>query len=863
MRCSSCQAENPAASRFCNACGASLTEAASTGTATPRKPPSTSTADEGRFPAGTVLGERYRVLGLLGRGGMGEVYRAVDLKLEQQVALKFLPPAATARNSQLLERFRSEVRIARQVSHRNVCRVYDLGEVDGAPYISMEYVDGETLGSLLHRIGRLPGDKALEFARRLCAGLAAAHEKGVLHRDLKPANIMIDGQGQVRIMDFGLAAAADAIAGGDIRSGTPAYMAPEQRDGREVTVRSDIYSLGLVIAEMFTGQKAAADGKITTTTKDLDPAVEKVIRRCLDPNPRDRQATALEVARALPGGDLLAEALAAGDTPSPEMVAASEEQGTLSVRAAVVCLSTVIAGSLVLVFWLSQYNVFNVGSFPYSPEILAQKAREIAVRLGDTEPPGESDYGLSVGVVDRNLRAKLTSGQPAVIVFWYRQGPRPQAAPPFARGLDEFQDETWIAPGPPPLVPGSVQIRLDPRGRLIDFRGVPQSRSTLTPSARTADWTVLFDTSGIDSSQLSPVQVESVPPVSSDQQAAWTGRFPDEPSEPMHVAAAALNGVPVYFSLRSPAPPQGGFLGPDFSQTTRVIVGMLGAVVILSTAIAVTLAWSNYRRGRGDLKGSSRLAIFGFAGSLALVSDGPYDVARELGSACVSAAVMWVLYMALEPYVRRRWPETLISWTRLLSGRLRDPLVSGHMLAGLALGVALAVLFHTWLVIQSRGEYVAVGVLHLGAGRWLLDSIGMLAYVVQVSFGSLFLLFLLRAFLPRPWLFFVAAVLVVPFLPASVFEALTTDIVDRNVGAALTFVVGCFPVLALLRLGLLSVVVMLFAGVMAANFVSPDYTAWYAAPGIAGMATILLAALVGFRFALGGRKVWQRNPLEG
>jgi serine/threonine-protein kinase len=639
-------------------------------------------------------------------------------------------------------------------------------------------------------------------------------------------------------------------------------MAPEQRDGREVTVRSDIYSLGLVIAEMFTGQKAGADGKITTTAQDLDPAVEKVIRRCLDPNPRDRPATALEVARALPGGDPLAEALAAGDTPSPEMVAASEEQGTLSVRAAVVCLSTVIAGALVLMLWLSRYNAFNVGSFPYSPEVLAQKAREIAARLGYTEPPGESDYGLSVGVVDRSLRAKLTSGQP-VIVFWYRQGPRPQAAPPFARGLDEFQDETWIAPGPPPLVPDSVQIRLDPRGRLIDFRGVPQSRSTLMPSARTADWTVLFDTSGIDSSRLSPAQVESVPPVSSDQQAAWTGRFPDAPSEPMQILAAARNGVPVYFSVRSPAPPQGGFLGPDFSQTTRVIVGMLAAVVILSTPIAVTLAWSNYRRGRGDLKGSSRVAVFGFAGSLALVSEGPYDVARELGTACVSAAVMWVLYMALEPYVRRRWPETLISWTRLLSGRLRDPLVSGHVLAGLALGVVLAVLFHTWLVVQSRGEYVAVGVLHLGAGRWLLDSIGMLAYVVQVSFGSLFLLFLLRAFLPSPWLFFVAAVLVVPFLPASVFEALTTDIVDRNVGAALTFVVGCFPVLALLRLGLLSVVVMLFAGVMAANFVSPDYTAWYAAPGIAGMATILLAALVGFRFALGGRKVWQRNPLEG
>ena len=129
---------------------------------------------------------------------MGEVYRAADLKLEQQVALKCLPPA-TARDSRLLERFRGEVRIARQISHRNVCRVYDLGEIDGVSYISMEYVDGEDLASLLRRIGRLPGDKALEFARRLCAGLEAAHEKGVLHRDLKPANIMIDGQGQVRI----------------------------------------------------------------------------------------------------------------------------------------------------------------------------------------------------------------------------------------------------------------------------------------------------------------------------------------------------------------------------------------------------------------------------------------------------------------------------------------------------------------------------------------------------------------------------------------------------------------------------------------------------------------------------------------
>ena len=197
---------------------------------------------------------RYRVLGLVGRGGMGEVYRASDLKLNQPVALKFLPESAT-RSRALLERFHGEVRIARQVSHPNVCRVYDIGEADGAAYISMEYVDGEDLGSLLRRIGRLPGDKATEIARKLCAGLAAAHARGVVHRDLKPANVMIDGRGEALIMDFGLAAVADQVDGAEVRSGTPAYMAPEQLAGREVTERSDLYALGLVLYEVFTGQK--------------------------------------------------------------------------------------------------------------------------------------------------------------------------------------------------------------------------------------------------------------------------------------------------------------------------------------------------------------------------------------------------------------------------------------------------------------------------------------------------------------------------------------------------------------------------------------------------------------------------------
>ena len=280
------------------------------------RPASHCSPDEGRFAAGTVIAERYRIISLLGRGGMGEVFRADDLTLGQPVALKFLPKSMT--DEFMLERFRNEVRIARRISHPNVCRVYDIGETDNQVFLSMEYVDGEDLSSLLQRVGRLPSDKALEIARKICAGLAAAHDKGVLHRDLKPSNIMLDRRGEVHIMDFGLAGLAHEIE--DVRSGTPAYMAPEQLAGNEVTARSDIYALGLVLYELFTG-KPAFEGKthdeimrvrrestphrLSTLVRDLDPAVQLVILRCLEEEPENRPSSALIISAALPGGEYL------------------------------------------------------------------------------------------------------------------------------------------------------------------------------------------------------------------------------------------------------------------------------------------------------------------------------------------------------------------------------------------------------------------------------------------------------------------------------------------------------------------------------------------------------------------------------
>src|SRR5437867_10414986 len=180
--------------------------------------PSTPAAGLGttrRFDPGTLFAGRYRIVALLGRGGMGEVYRADDLKLDQSVALKLLPEHL-ALDPVRLAQFHNEVRLAREVSHKNVCRTYDIGEADGRHFLTMEYVDGEDLASLLRRVGRFPQDRAVEVARQICAGLAAAHERGVLHRDLKPANVMIDGEGHVRIIDFGLASVGGSVD--DIRS---------------------------------------------------------------------------------------------------------------------------------------------------------------------------------------------------------------------------------------------------------------------------------------------------------------------------------------------------------------------------------------------------------------------------------------------------------------------------------------------------------------------------------------------------------------------------------------------------------------------------------------------------------------------
>ena len=255
------------------------------------------------FTPGEVFAGRYRMIARIGRGGMGDVWRADDLVLGTAVALKVIDSTGF----EARERILNEVRLARQITHPAVCRVFDVGESAGWIFFSMELVSGEDLAALLRRVGRLPSEKVVDIARQLCAGLAAAHAQGVLHRDLKPANVLIDDNGLVRITDFGIAIPR-AAAGSHMLTGTPGYMAPEQRAvGTELSERTDVYSLGLVLYELLVGRYAFnRSGEATkpplpsTLVPHVDPQLERVVMQSLSPDPLSRPPSALAVAASLP-----------------------------------------------------------------------------------------------------------------------------------------------------------------------------------------------------------------------------------------------------------------------------------------------------------------------------------------------------------------------------------------------------------------------------------------------------------------------------------------------------------------------------------------------------------------------------------
>jgi len=204
---------------------------------------------------GSTFAERYQIIEELGKGGMGKVYKVLDKEVNAKIALKLIRPEIAA-DKKTIERFRNELKIARDISHKNICRMYDLNKEEGSYYITMEYVEGQDLKSLIRQTGQLAIPTTISIAKQVCEGLSEAHKLGTVHRDLKPSNIMINKKGNARIMDFGIARSitGKGITGAGVMVGTPEYMSPEQAEVKEVDQRSDIYSLGVILYEMVTGR---------------------------------------------------------------------------------------------------------------------------------------------------------------------------------------------------------------------------------------------------------------------------------------------------------------------------------------------------------------------------------------------------------------------------------------------------------------------------------------------------------------------------------------------------------------------------------------------------------------------------------
>ena len=789
----------------------------------------------GRFAPGTLLGGRYRIVGQLGRGGMGEVYRADDLKLGQPVALKFLPPDVD-RDPARLTQLHTEVRMARQVSHPNVCRVYDIDEQDGNTFLSMEYVDGEDLASLLKRVGRFPQDRALEISRQICAGLAAAHERGVIHRDLKPANVMLDGTGKVRITDFGLAGAS----GEHIRAGTPAYMAPEQLGGGEVTVRSDIYALGLVLYEVFTGQRALDAKNVaelirireqsgivppSALVRDLDPEVESAILRCLRPDPHQRPASALAVSAALPGGDPLAAALAAGETPSPEMVAAAGETGTLSRVAGVTIASVTLLGLLATAVIADRVLLVNRVTFPKTADVLEDRARQIISTAGSSGAVADwargaalnSEYfGWAARQNDTASRwAALSSGNIPVLRFWYRTSPQPLTP----------STTSWspLISDPPLALSGMVTVIVDDRGRLLEFVTMPPQLDTTSDAGRAADWAPMFSAAGLDIAKFAQVPPQWTPRIYGDERRAWEGTLPGDPSLKLRVEGASYHGNPVAFQVVWPwtRPARMDIESP--STTSRAMSALGTAIIILLLLGAIALARQNLNSGRADQRGARRVTSLLMAVWITawlLAARHSLDLDTELNRfftfaafAMLNTGFTWLFYLGLEPYVRRLCPDILISWTRLFSGHARDPRVGRDILIGISAGVFFALVSTVDTLIPGVAAHPGQPQLSnvaffTGVRFGLATLLRLLPNALQTTMLMTFAYVVIVAVVRRTWIANGIALLL--FVGVLLSESDGTT----SVWTALLFaaILGPVALFVLLRFGLLSI-----AGAMLTN----------------------------------------------
>ena len=431
MKCPKCQAENPETKQFCGDCGTQLIRghepnSPEFGIVSPNWPTETLEAPVQELTTGSTFAGRYQIIEELGKGGMGKVYKVFDHEVQAKMALKLIKPEVSA-DKNTIDRFRNELKIARDISHKNICRMYDLGREAGSYFITMEYVSGEDLETMIRMSTGLTMGTVLSIGKQLCQGLAEAHSLGVVHRDLKPQNIMIDKGGNAKIMDFGIARSifVKGITGAGVMIGTPEYMSPEQVEGKEVDARSDIYSLGIILYEMLTGQVpfegdtpftvgVKQKSEIPRDPKELNGQIpqdlSRLILKCLEKDKAKRYQGANEL-----GADLekIEKGIPTKERPVPKRKTLTSKPltVTLSRKRLLIPIAVIVLVALAAAIWL----LFLRKAMPLLPE----QKRSIAV-ISFENQTGDKAYDYLSKVIPNLLITNLEQSGYFNVTTWER-----------------------------------------------------------------------------------------------------------------------------------------------------------------------------------------------------------------------------------------------------------------------------------------------------------------------------------------------------------------------------------------------------------------------------------------------------------
>jgi serine/threonine-protein kinase len=577
--------------------------------------------------------------------------------------------------------------------------------------------------------------------------------------------------------------------------------------------------------------------------RSLDPVVEQVITRCLATDPAARPPSALAVSAALPGGDPLAAALAAGETPSPAMVAAAGRVEPVPLRVGVPLLVFAIVCFGALVALRQATAFYRMMPVDLPPAVLEDRARQALERFGYTEAPADSVSQLRD---DRNYLAwarrqpretrwnQLATGRAPAVGLWYRTSPR------FMVPIEEW---TQVTPTDPPMrMAGMTYVDVDAKGALLDFNAVPPQRTPgAAPVAAAIDWQPVFDAVRWPRARFTPVTPEWTPPVATDVRAAWTGTVPELGDTPLRLEAGAFAGKVVFVQTvgpwtrpgRQPAPIEGGI-----GRALDVFKNVLVLFLIVGSAL---LARRMVMLGRGDWRGATTVAAALFILGMAQWTVGAHHVPdygtiqNTFFDACADqlfrSAIAWLAYLGIEPWIRRHWPTSLISWTRVLAGSFRDPLVGRDVLIGLAFGVAGAL--YPGVVEYALRLFGGNPVDPAFTGIWALTTprfvgASLLNAVSNAMFNTLLLTLLYVVFrrrLRQPWLAALATTVVLALIITS------EDGVTGAIDFAMIASISALIVAPLYFHGLLPfMTAFAVRQVLMANTLTADLGAWYAGP---------------------------------